>query len=151
MTRTPPQRWSRISPEARLGSTGWRRGKLPTIVPFASPLIGPEPDDEGDHEQWKREEDQRGDLEPARDDVARRGTGIRWVCGGGAHVIGHTLALAPRPVARVAWDRSIAVGFAVGSACFLVGPFPGFLQLVGPGVVGVVFFVGSVFFTLAAA
>ncbi|HKA69811.1 MAG TPA: hypothetical protein VKG85_11925 [Actinomycetes bacterium] len=66
-------------------------------------------------------------------------------------MIGHTLALAPRPVARVAWDRSIAVGFAVGSACFLVGPFPGFLQLVGPGVVGVVFFVGSVFFTLAAA
>ena len=65
-------------------------------------------------------------------------------------MIGHTLAFAPRPATRVAWDRSIAWGFAVGSACFFVGPFPGFLQLVGPGVVGVVFFVGSVFFTLAA-
>ena len=37
-----------------------------------------------------------------------------------------------------------------GSACFLVGPFPGFVQLVGPGADGVVFFAGSVFFTLAA-
>lgn len=65
-------------------------------------------------------------------------------------MIGHTLAFAPRPVTRAAWDRSIAVGFALGSACFFVGPFPGFVQLVGAGAVGVVFFVGSVFFTLAA-
>ena len=50
-----------------------------------------------------------------------------------------------------AWDRWIAVGFAVGSACFFIGPFPGFVQLVGAGADGVVFFVGSVFFTLAAA
>ena len=34
--------------------------------------------------------------------------------------------------------------------CFFVGPFPGFVQLVGQGADGVVFFVGSVFFTLAA-
>jgi len=65
--------------------------------------------------------------------------------------MGHTLAFAPRPATRAAWDRSIAVGFAVGSACFFVGPFPGFVQLVGPGADSVVFFVGSVFFTLAAA
>jgi hypothetical protein len=52
--------------------------------------------------------------------------------------------------ARTAWDRWIAVGFAVGSACFFIGPFPGFQQLVGPGAVGVVFFAGSIFFTLAA-
>jgi hypothetical protein len=39
----------------------------------------------------------------------------------------------------------------VGSACFFVGPFPGFVQLVGPAADGVVFFVGSIFFTLAAA
>ena len=50
----------------------------------------------------------------------------------------------------VAWDRWIAAGFAIGSACFFIGPFPGFQQLVGPGVVGVVFFAGSIFFTLAA-
>ena len=53
-------------------------------------------------------------------------------------------------MARAAWDRWIAVGFAVGSLCFFIGPFPGFVQLVGPGADGVVFFVGSIFFTLAA-
>jgi hypothetical protein len=53
-------------------------------------------------------------------------------------------------VARAVWDRWIAIGFAVGSVCFFVGPFPGFVQLVGPGADGVVFFVGSIFFTLAA-
>jgi hypothetical protein len=40
--------------------------------------------------------------------------------------------------------------FAIGSTCFLVGPFPGFEQLVGSGADGVVFFVGSIFFTSAA-
>ena len=44
----------------------------------------------------------------------------------------------------------IGVLFAVGSVCFLVGPFPGFLAAVGPMVVGIVFFVGSLFFTSAA-
>jgi hypothetical protein len=41
--------------------------------------------------------------------------------------------------------------FAVGSACFLAGPFPGFVQLVGVGADAAVFFVGSMFFTFAAA
>jgi hypothetical protein len=45
----------------------------------------------------------------------------------------------------------IGLGFAIGSACFFIGPFPGFLELVGQGADGVVFFVGSVFFTCAAA
>jgi hypothetical protein len=53
-------------------------------------------------------------------------------------------------VAREQWDRLIAIGFAIGSACFFIGPFPGFVQLVGEGADGVVFFAGSVFFTLAA-
>jgi YrhK-like protein len=66
-------------------------------------------------------------------------------------VIGHALAFAPRPATTAAWERAIAVGFAAGSACFLIGPFPGFVQLVGAGADGVVFFAGSVFFTLAAA
>jgi hypothetical protein len=65
-------------------------------------------------------------------------------------LIGHSLAVAHRPLARAAWDRWIAGGFAVGSACFFIGPFPGFVQLVGPGADGVVFFAGSIFFTLAA-
>jgi hypothetical protein len=42
------------------------------------------------------------------------------------------------------------MGFALGSACFFIGPFPGFIELVGAGADGVVFFVGSVFFTFAA-
>ena len=53
---------------------------------------------------------------------------------------------APR---RASWW--IGVLFALGSACFLVGPFPGFVEAVGSSVDGVVFFVGSIFFTSAAA
>jgi hypothetical protein len=44
-------------------------------------------------------------------------------------------------------ERWMALCFALGSACFLVGPFPGYAQLVGAGAVGVTFFVGSIFFT----
>jgi hypothetical protein len=44
----------------------------------------------------------------------------------------------------------IGVLFAAGSTCFFLGPLPGFEQLVGSGAVGVVFFVGSIFFTSAA-
>lgn len=44
----------------------------------------------------------------------------------------------------------IGILFAIGSACFLVGPFPGFVDLVGSAADGTVFFVGSAFFTAAA-
>src|SRR3954451_10185246 len=37
--------------------------------------------------------------------------------------------------------------FAIGSLCFLVGPFPGYADLVGPEVDALTFFVGSLFFT----
>ena len=47
-----------------------------------------------------------------------------------------------------AWS---AVLFIIGSACFAVGPFPGFLQLVGAAADAAVFFAGSLFFTSAAA
>jgi hypothetical protein len=50
---------------------------------------------------------------------------------------------------RVSWW--IGVLFALGSTCFFVGPFPGFVELVGSQVDGIVFFVGSIFFTSAAA
>jgi hypothetical protein len=75
---------------------------------------------------------------------------IRSIRDRGAILIGHALAFAPRLAARAAWDRWIAIGFAVGSACFFIGPFPGFVQVVGAGADGVVFFAGSVFFTVAA-
>ena len=65
-------------------------------------------------------------------------------------MIGHGLAVAHRPLARQYWDTLIAIGFAIGSACFFIGPFPGFVQLVGAGADGVVFFVGSLLFTTAA-
>jgi len=53
---------------------------------------------------------------------------------------------APR---RLSWW--IAVLFLIGSACFAIGPFPGFVQLVGAGADAAVFFAGSLFFTTAAA
>jgi hypothetical protein len=48
-------------------------------------------------------------------------------------------------------ERWMALSFAVGSACFLVGPFPGYAQLVGATAVGVTFFGGSIFFTAGGA
>src|ERR1022692_1336325 len=45
-------------------------------------------------------------------------------------------------------ERWMALFFAVGSACFLVGPFPGYANLVGDGADAVTFFVGSVLFTI---
>lgn len=42
----------------------------------------------------------------------------------------------------------MALCFALGSACFLVGPFPGYVQLVGDTADAVTFFVGSVLFTI---
>lgn len=45
----------------------------------------------------------------------------------------------------------MAVAFTVGSACFLVGPFPGYARLVGAAAVGITFFVGSLFFTAGGA
>jgi hypothetical protein len=65
-------------------------------------------------------------------------------------VIGHALTVAPTPSERAAWDRWIGTGFAIGSVCFFIGPFPGFIELVGAGADAAVFFAGSVFFTIAA-
>jgi hypothetical protein len=47
--------------------------------------------------------------------------------------------------------RWLAVCFALGSSCFLVGPFPGYAQLVGDSADAVTFFVGSILFTLGGA
>ena len=44
--------------------------------------------------------------------------------------------------------RWMALCFALGSTCFLVGPFPGYVQLVGDSADAVTFFVGSILFTL---
>ncbi len=47
--------------------------------------------------------------------------------------------------------RWMALLFALGSACFLVGPFPGYAQLVGESADAVTFFVGSILFTAGGA
>jgi hypothetical protein len=44
--------------------------------------------------------------------------------------------------------RWMALCFALGSTCFLVGPFPGYESLVGGSADAVTFFVGSILFTL---
>jgi hypothetical protein len=52
------------------------------------------------------------------------------------------------PMTRERWMATL---FAVGSACFLIGPFPGYVQLVGATADAVTFFVGSLFFTAGGA
>jgi len=42
----------------------------------------------------------------------------------------------------------MAAFFAAGSICFLVGPFPGYVDLVGGSVAAATFFAGSILFTL---
>jgi hypothetical protein len=41
----------------------------------------------------------------------------------------------------------MALFFALGSICFLIGPFPGYVQLVGETADALTFFVGSILFT----
>ena len=65
-------------------------------------------------------------------------------------MIGHALIHARRHAHPVS-QRWIAAGFAIGSVCFFVGPFPGFVQLVGAGADAWVFFIGSIFFTASAS
>jgi hypothetical protein len=48
-------------------------------------------------------------------------------------------------------ERWMAVCFATGSACFLIGPFPGYASLVGDTADAVTFFVGSILFTAGGA
>src|SRR4051812_4450400 len=48
-------------------------------------------------------------------------------------------------------ERWMALCFALGSLCFLIGPFPGYVELVGPGAAAVTFFVGSILFTAGGA
>src|SRR5438309_1810876 len=53
---------------------------------------------------------------------------------------------------RLPWrPLTMEIAFAAGSACFLIGPFPGYVQLVGPAADAITFFVGSVLFTIGGA
>src|ERR1022692_2030997 len=48
-------------------------------------------------------------------------------------------------------ERWMALFSALGSTCFLIGPFPGYAQLVGATADAVTFFVGSILFTAGGA
>jgi hypothetical protein len=48
-------------------------------------------------------------------------------------------------------ERAMAFFFATGSLCFLVGPFPGYAQLVGAEADAITFFVGSILFTIGGS
>jgi hypothetical protein len=48
-------------------------------------------------------------------------------------------------------ERWMGLSFAIGSLCFLVGPFPGYAKLVGAEATAITFFVGSIFFTTGGA
>ena len=45
----------------------------------------------------------------------------------------------------------MALCFALGSACFLIGPFPGYAKLVGETADAITFFAGSILFTVGGA
>jgi hypothetical protein len=60
-----------------------------------------------------------------------------------------TVLDAPRTLARR--ERWMAALFAAGSLCFLVGPFPGYIDLVGPQADAATFFAGSLLFTAGGA
>jgi hypothetical protein len=48
-------------------------------------------------------------------------------------------------------ERWMALFFAIGSTCFLIGPFPGYAQLVGATADAVTFFIGAILFTAGGA
>jgi hypothetical protein len=48
-------------------------------------------------------------------------------------------------------ERWMAAFFLVGSVCFMLGPFPGYANLVGDAADSVTFFVGSILFTAGGA
>src|SRR4051794_20583900 len=52
------------------------------------------------------------------------------------------------PERRARW---MAWSFGLGSTCFLIGPFPGYAELVGGTADAITFFVGSIFFTTGGA
>jgi len=112
-----------IRPAYPATPSGWTVTDQRTIGPFTTHLTWRRAD--GLRTEWSSRRHRKG-----RSRLSRREGGIWW---------------APR---RASWW--IGVLFAIGSTCFLVGPFPGFVEAVGSSVDGIVFFVGSIFFTSAA-
>lgn len=104
---------------------GWSRVAHRSVGPFTTHVTFVRPD--GVTAEWGSRAHRKHASLLSR---SRRG-GVWW---------------APR---RASWW--IGVLFAIGATCFTVAPFPGFVELVGAAADGMVFFVGSIFFTSAAA
>ena len=60
---------------------------------------------------------------------------------------GTTRRIGPRERRVMSRERWMALFFALGSTCFLIGPFPGYVQLVGESADAITFFIGSILFT----
>ena len=58
-------------------------------------------------------------------------------------MIGHALIHTRHPVHPLS-ERWVAAGFGIGSVCFVVGPFPGFVELVGERADALCFLIGAV-------
>lgn len=104
---------------------GWTVVERDAVGPFTTRVVYRRPD--GSPTQWSSRFHRKHCSRLSRTDRARS----RWWAPGSA-----------------SWW--IGILFAIGSACFFLGPFPGFVQLVGSSADGAVFFVGSIFFTSAA-
>lgn len=48
-------------------------------------------------------------------------------------------------------ERWMALAFALGATCFVIGPFPGYVDLVGERADAITFFAGSILFTIGGA
>ena len=60
------------------------------------------------------------------------------------------MRISAAPSTTESWSWWTGCLFAGGSLCFAIGPFPGYVQLVGQGAAGATFFAGSILFTSAA-
>jgi hypothetical protein len=119
------QTTDRDRPKYPLTPPGWTTIAHKAVGPFITHVTWRQPD--GGTTAWSSRAHRKHSSRLSRPDRE----GVWW---------------APR---RASWW--IGILFAIGSACFFVAPFPGFEELVGSGIDGMVFFVGSIFFTSAAA
>jgi len=65
----------------------------------------------------------------------------------GRQVLGGGVAMTPRPIDL---NRVVALLFSIGSALFVLGSVPAYLNAVGQAADSVTYFVGSIFFTSAS-
>ncbi len=122
----PDERAEEVPPAPAYPATpaGWQVESRRGIGPFTTHVTWVRPD--GRLAEWSSRRHRKSSSR-----LSQAESGVSW------------------PPRRSSWW--IGVLFAIGSTCFLVAPFPGFVELVGSGPDSAVFFIGSIFFTSAAA